>query len=212
MLGQPGFFNPRADISIRKNRLPHWKQDGASYFITFRLADSLPSHLLDQWKRERAIWLDRHPEPWTPETERDYHRRFSGARERWLDASHGECLLRNPQAREMLAEKFAANAATIWSHVIMPNHVHVLVSLSGGTEPGQWLQVLKGGSSYAINRQLHRKGTLWSKDYFDRLIRDESHFFNCARYIRKNPAKARLPTTHYTLFESRYVRTLLANQ
>ena len=206
---RPGYFDARAEISIRQNRLPHWEQDGASYFITFRLADSLPKHLQDEWRRERAIWQELHPEPWSSETESEYHNRFSGARERWLDASYGACLLRNPDAREVLMEKLSLAAATVWSHVIMPNHVHVLVSLPEDTELSLWLQLLKGGSSYAINRRLLRKGTLWAKDYFDRLIRDESHFFNCARYIRNNPAKARLPPSDYTLVESRYVRGFL---
>ena len=36
------FFNPYAKIAQTKNRLPHWQQSGAVYFITFRLADAIP--------------------------------------------------------------------------------------------------------------------------------------------------------------------------
>lgn len=36
------FFNPYADIRQTENRLPHWQQAGAFYFITFRLADAIP--------------------------------------------------------------------------------------------------------------------------------------------------------------------------
>jgi len=36
------FFNPYAEIRQTKNRLPHWQQNGVVYFITFRLADSIP--------------------------------------------------------------------------------------------------------------------------------------------------------------------------
>jgi hypothetical protein len=32
------FFNPYVDIRFTANRLPHWQQEGAVYFITFRLA------------------------------------------------------------------------------------------------------------------------------------------------------------------------------
>ena len=91
----PQFLNERGEIRATKNRLPHWEQDGCTYFITFRLADSLPQRLLDGWKEERRIWLELHPEPWSDVDEAEYHQRFSGARERWLDAGHGEGI-RNP--------------------------------------------------------------------------------------------------------------------
>ena len=65
------FFNPYADIRQTKNRLPHWQQEGAVYFITFRLADAVPSRLLAQWESEREAWLRVHPEPWSTEVERE---------------------------------------------------------------------------------------------------------------------------------------------
>jgi hypothetical protein len=39
------FFNPYEDIRYTENLLPHWQQKGATYFITFRLADSIPARL-----------------------------------------------------------------------------------------------------------------------------------------------------------------------
>ncbi len=47
------FFNPYADIRQTENRLPHWQQAGAVYFVTFRLADAVPTHLRSQWESER---------------------------------------------------------------------------------------------------------------------------------------------------------------
>jgi hypothetical protein len=48
------FFNPYGDIRHTENRLPHWQQEGAVYFITFRLADAVPSRLRIQWEGERG--------------------------------------------------------------------------------------------------------------------------------------------------------------
>src|SRR2546423_13114376 len=88
------FFNPYEDIRFTANRLPHWQQKGAVYFVTFRLVDAVPHHLRTQWETERATWLRFHPQPWTVNTEREYHNRFSGAMERWLAAGHGSrCVL-----------------------------------------------------------------------------------------------------------------------
>ena len=56
------FFNPYADIRFTANRLPQWQQQGAPYFVTFRLADAVPAHLRTQWESERAAWLRVHPQ------------------------------------------------------------------------------------------------------------------------------------------------------
>ena len=209
MADAPKFVNLRSDISIQKNRLPHWEQNACSYFITFRLADSLPMHLLQAWKAERAVWLNQHPKPWAPECEQAYHERFSGAQERWLDAMHGACLPRRAEAREPLVVKLATAESQLWSLVVMPNHVHVLVSLVERQKLGDWIQKIKGSSAREINQRISRSGALWARDYYDRLIRDERHFYKCARYIRNNPVKAKLRGDEFYLFESDYVRELL---
>jgi len=98
------FFNPRADIEKHTTVLPHWEQPGASYFVTFRLADSLPQKMLDDWKRKRDAWIEAHPKPWTPDVEKEFHERFSSTIERWLDAGHGSCVLRDPNAARIVGE------------------------------------------------------------------------------------------------------------
>jgi leucyl-tRNA synthetase len=40
------FFEEKQEITIRERNLPHWQQDGKYYFVTWRLADSLPAGLL----------------------------------------------------------------------------------------------------------------------------------------------------------------------
>jgi putative transposase len=48
----------------------------------------------------------------------------------------------------------------------------------------------KGFTARRINALLGRSGSLWQRDYFDRLVRDEKHLANCMRYVRRNPEKA----------------------
>ncbi len=50
------FFNPWGEIEITKNRLPHWQQKGAVYFVTWRLADSIPKAKLDRHFDEIEAW------------------------------------------------------------------------------------------------------------------------------------------------------------
>jgi hypothetical protein len=75
------FFNPYKKIEITKAHLPHWRQEGVTYFITFRLADSLPKAKLEQWKTEREAWLTQNPPPHDEAQKSEYFERFSARME-----------------------------------------------------------------------------------------------------------------------------------
>jgi REP element-mobilizing transposase RayT len=206
------FFNPYAEIRHTENRLPHWQQEGAVYFVTFRLGDSIPSQVLNQWENERRAWLRVHPEPWSAEIECEYHRRFSGAIEQWLDAGHGACLLRKPGCAKVVAETlhhFEAERVAMISFVVMPNHVHALFVQNPGWPLEKLIRSWKGFTARQINKILGRSGNFWQRDYFDRLVRDEKHFANCVRYVRRNPDKARVANKEFVLWESDIARAIL---
>jgi putative transposase len=199
------FFNPYAEIRHTENRLPHWQQEGAVYFVTFRLADSIPSQVLNQCENERRAWLRVHPEPWSAEKEREYHQRFSGAIEQWLDAGHGGCLLRRPDCAQIVAETlhhFEGERVAVISFIVMPNHVHALFVQNPEWPLEKLIRSWKGFTARQVNKLLGRSGNFWQRDYFDRLIRDEKHLANCVRYIRRNPQKARLSQEQSIVWES----------
>jgi putative transposase len=206
------FFNPYADIRFTANRLPHWQQQGAIYFVTFRLADAVPHNLRTQWESEREAWLRVHPQPWNAEVEREYHERFSGTIERWLDAGHGTCFLRRRDCAQIVAETlryFDGERLAMISFVVMPNHVHAVFVQNTDWLLEKLLRSWKSFTSRRINSVLERHGSLWQRDYFDRLVRDEKHFANCVRYIRRNPERARLCDGEYILYESELARSIL---
>ena len=149
------FFNPYDEIRFTENLLPHWQQKGATYFITFRLADSIPAHLRDQLEHERGLWLQLHPEPWDAETEQEYHRRFSGAIERWIDAGYGACTLREVECAKLVDSAmryFDGQRLALISSVVMPNHVHALLVQNPAHPLEDLLHSWKSFSSRTINR------------------------------------------------------------
>jgi len=205
------FFNPYADIRHTENRLPHWQQQGALYFITFRLADSIPEHLRSQWEDARATWLRLHPEPWKLEVEAEYHKRFSGAIERWLDAGYGSCVLRRGDCAQIVGDTlryFHGQRLVLISSIVMPNHVHALLVQNPEHPLEKLIRSWKTYTARKINELLDRYGSLWQRDYFDRLVRDEAHFANCVRYLRRNPGKARLRNGEYILYESEIAKAI----
>ncbi|EDY17706.1 protein of unknown function DUF1568 [Chthoniobacter flavus Ellin428] len=209
---EPRFLDPHAEVAQHTNRLPHWQQDEATYFVTFRLADSVPTELLKRWEQEREAWMRWNPEPWSPKQEREYRERFSMRMEHWLDAGHGECLLRQPPLALIVGnalQHFDGVRYNQHAWVVMPNHVHALFSARGETKLPVIVKSWKGFTAWEINRHFDRTTPLWQKDYRDRIVRNARHFLNCARYIRNNPLEASLKTAEYLHYESQAVRTLL---
>ena len=72
----------------------------------------------------------------------------------------------------------------IYGYVVMPEHVHLLVSEPGHGLLGDAIHYLK--LSYA---KRVRTGVLWQKRYYDRNVRDASEFTEKLRYIHRNPVK-----------------------
>ena len=68
-------------------------------------------------------------------TKYEYQKRFQESREHWLDRGHGECILKNSDLAEIVANAlrhFDHDRYVLDAFVVMPNHVHVLVQLAEG--------------------------------------------------------------------------------
>ena len=197
------FLDPFSPIEQHQHRLPHWQQGAVYYFVTWRLADSLPREKLERWNEDRAVWNRLHPRPWDEDTEFEYHKKFSTAVDNWLDAGNGCCVLRNPDLAAIVFDvllHFDGKRYAMETFVVMPNHVHVLFRLLAPHHLESVVQSWKGFSARQINRQLGKDGRLWQPDYWDRLIRNEGHWLKCLEYIQENPIKAKLPQNQYRLF------------
>jgi len=199
------FFNPYAEIEHSRNRLPHWQQNGAVYFVTFRLADALPAEILRTLEDERKQWLKWHPEPWTKETEWEYQRRFSGSIEQISDRGYGECLMRDQMAARIVGNAlahFERERCHQLAWVVMPNHVHAAFIPRPPWTLAKVIRSWKSFTSHAINELVGKKGPIWQRDYFDRLVRNEEHFANVVKYIRNNPIKACIGPGEFLHWES----------
>ena len=81
---------------------------------------------------------------------------------------------------------FAGQRYDLYAFVVMPNHVHVLFQPFRGCEANAIIASWKSFTSHGINRLLGRSGTVWQKESFDTLVRNERHFHTIIRYIREN--------------------------
>jgi putative transposase len=204
------FFRPHNEVHVHRGSLPHWRQRSVSYFVTTRLADSMPREKLREWQIRRDVWLSAHglQKPGDIHTlpedlQHEFHAMFTKEWHVWLDAGYGECLLRRPAVREILMNRmFSDSSLDAW--VVMPNHLHALLAPDGKTL-GAVLKSWKGGSAFEINRLVGRSGTLWQKESFDHIVRSEAQFYHYRRYIAENPVKAGLQASEYAVGLGRQV-------
>lgn len=205
-------FRPFADlgrIQMRRRNLPHWEYPGATYFLTFRLHDSLPAGLLRGLQIQRAAWFrannlqdQRGLDGLTPELRKEYHRRFTAQEQQWLDEGHGRCLLRRPKLRSYVEGAllhFDDVRYLLDAFVVMPNHVHVLVLPLAGHTLSDITASWKKFAARQINAALAERGALWQPESYDHIVRDCEQLNSYRKYIANNPVKARLPSGEYTL-------------
>jgi len=182
----------------RKRRLPHWEAGRATYFVTFRLADSLPQKVLNTFRFERQDILataKRINRQLSLRERARLKRLFSEQIERHLDAGVGARLLGKPGAAAIVADAlqhFDGNRYDLFSWCVMPNHVHVVLRPCAGHHLAGILHSWKSFTATRINRLLDRAGRLWQREYYDHLIRDEREFGRIIDYVLQNPAKAGL--------------------
>lgn len=200
------FFNPAKKVSVTQGHLPHWDQEGATYFITWRTADSIPKEVWLRWRDDRDAWLQSHgidpsAKDWRrhveelSEADRHDFRRFAKALEIELDAGHGECVLKWPDIAEIVTGAlrfFNGQRYELGDFVVMPNHVHLLVGSMARKAMLKQVESWKKWSAIKINEVLGRSGRFWQDESFDHLVRNEASFWKFRQYIAENPVKARL--------------------
>jgi putative DNA methylase len=170
--------NPDEHGWYTRGYLPHFDGPEQTQHLTFRLFDSLPQALIDRWRRESRSDLQ-----------------FRKRIEKYLDAGHGSSWLRRPDVASMVCDSLQFHHLSKYdldSWVIMPNHVHALLTPLSGFHLDEIEHSIKSYTANEANKVLRRKGQFWAVESFDRYIRDPRHFDAVIRYIENNPVKAGL--------------------
>lgn len=203
----PDFRGLHPDLPIRfyQRHLPHWRQEGATYFVTFRLADSIPQEQLQALKRWREHWERAHPEPRAESDWDEFAREITSRTEAYMDEGYGDCAFRDPALAEEMSRSllhFQNTRCLTTCFTVMPNHIHAIMKPLGEHELEDVLESIKGFVSRKVNRHFGRSGQLWEQESYDRIIRDEEHLYRVIQYIGRNPKKAGLS-------EHQWIRWLL---
>jgi putative transposase len=159
--------------------LPHWQPDGRAIFLTWRLHGSLPRGFVRQLQS-----LDKDP-----------GKQFVAADKKLDAAATGPRWLKDPEIAAYTEEAIVRGAElghyALYAHVVMPNHVHVLLDPQAALR--RITRGIKGVSARDANATLGRTGKpFWQDESFDHWVRDVGEFEKIKTYIEMNPVKAGL--------------------
>ena len=132
--------------------LPHFDSPHLIQHITYRLADSLPSAVLENMRDEAAAGG------------RDDEERKTELRRRvevYLDAGHGSCVLKEPEVAACVVDtwlRFDGERYRLLEWVVMPNHCHVLIEPLDGCPLGKIVLSWKNYTARFINKYIRRTG------------------------------------------------------
>jgi len=78
--------------------------------------------------------------------------------------------------------------------VLMPEHVHLLITPAADVAIEHAIQLIKGSFSHEIGSVIGRKREVWQRGFTDHRIRDLPDFVAHRQYIHENPVKRGLVT------------------
>lgn len=90
--------------------------------------------------------------------------------------------------RSLVAEK----AFELHDFVIMPDHVHLLLTVENGMTIEKAMQLIKGRFSYRLRREFGVLGEVWQRGFSEVQVMDRESFEVHRDSIAQNPVKAGL--------------------
>ncbi len=193
--------------------LPHYHPADSVFFITFRLANSLPAHiwqeLLAERERERRELQGKHSGAAYRQALYELEKKHFGRFDTWLDrCTEGPRWLAEERIAQIVAHEIHAldgHRYHLLAYCVMSNHVHLLIDTTGyghSSPPGatstasyplaETLRLLKGRTARYCNQALGRSGIFWHDESYDHVVRDEVELRRIVWYIANNPVKAGL--------------------
>jgi putative transposase len=78
--------------------------------------------------------------------------------------------------------------------VIMPDHIHVLITVGSEMTVEKAVQLIKGGFAFRAGRELGFRAPVWQKGFSEIRVNDWEAFCRAREYIHANPVKRLLAT------------------
>ncbi len=110
--------------------------------------------------------------------------------------SMGRALLQSERNATLLIDVLRACVASkkfvVHDFVVMPDHVHLLITVDADMSIERAMQFIKGGFSYRLGREAGYRGEVWRRGFSEVRVEDRQSFLRHKEYVAENPVKAGL--------------------
>jgi len=180
-----------------RRKLPHIVPANAVFFITYRIAGSLPLSIINKYQIDKKT--------------KEIPPKYFEIIEDYLDTQKG--ILTKKEIVKIIEESlwyYNDKYYKLIAFCIMPNHVHLLINTNNFPYKNLFsiMKLIKGVSSNKINKRIGKKGQFWQHKSYDRMVRDRNELGNIIDYILNNPVKAKLVNNwkewNYTYIDENY--------
>ena len=76
--------------------------------------------------------------------------------------------------------------------VVMPDHVHLLLTPAPDVSLEKTVQFIKGGFSFRVKKELGFRDEVWQQSFTEHRVKDAADYQHHREYIRMNPVRAKL--------------------
>jgi putative transposase len=181
-----------------RQKLPHKQSANATYFVTYRLAGSVPIPIIQQLKEAYELSLKKlvQDKQLTSDKEYQLQKKYFSQFDSILDTNLNEPYwLQQAGVAQIVYDSLlhlASQEINLDCFTIMSNHVHALFSVEDDRDDlYKILQSHKSFTAKKSNAILKRTGPFWETESYDHIVRP-GEFDNIVNYILQNPVKAGL--------------------
>jgi len=107
--------------------------------------------------------------------------------------SMGQALLQSERNAilfiDVLRSYVRARKFVVHDFVVMPDHVHLLITVDRTMSIEKAMQLIKGGFSYRLKKEHGYAGEVWQRGFSDVRVEDRESFLRHREYIAQNPIR-----------------------
>jgi REP element-mobilizing transposase RayT len=188
-----------------RRNLPHIQPRGATFLVNFRLANSLPTEVVERLRAdaeelEKCLLAIKDLKEKHLLRDKKQRELFN----KWDDALHksqsGPLWLKDEKIAEIVAYSIRYHDGKwfdVVAYRIMPNHVHLVLTPYELSETADYsltkiMHNIKRNSANHANKVLGRTGSFWQHENYDHFVRDQADLERIVKYVLYNPVEAGL--------------------
>ena len=179
-----------------KRFLPHKQEENSIISVTWRQNLTIPQSVLDLLQEQSDIWHQTH----SPQEDKRYlhEQQFELFDTELAKYNHPDYQLSDPEIAFIIKGTlhfYDNKKYRLHSYRIMNNNIQAIIQPIPGNEGiiPRLQDIVRGIKTYTakkINEKRGKSGSVWGKNFYDSLIRDDDHYYNVLNYILNNPVKA----------------------